>query len=67
MAWPPCSYCWPQIDTEGYDATVISGALGSIAEGRIGILTFEYHRFGVWKEYTLEGVVDKLDNHGYVC
>ncbi len=32
-----------QIDTEGFDATVIQGAMESITHGSIGIISFEYH------------------------
>ena len=58
--------CHPQIDTEGFDATVIMGAMESIARGRIGVISFEYHEVGVWREYSLRQVVSSLDGFGYV-
>lgn len=56
----------PQIDTEGFDATVIMGAMESIARGRIGVISFEYHEVGVWREYSLRQVVSWLDGFNYV-
>jgi FkbM family methyltransferase len=56
-----------KIDTEGYDATVIQGAMQSIASGKVGVITFEYHEVGVWKEYKLRDVVDWLNGLNYVC
>ena len=37
----------PQIDTEGFDATVIQGAMEAITHGSVGVLSFEYHKVGV--------------------
>lgn len=56
-----------KIDTEGFDATVINGAMESLSSGRIGLISFEYHEVGVWREYTLENIVEKMDGLGYVC
>lgn len=56
-----------KIDTEGYDATVLEGAMESIVKGKVDILSFEYHEVGVWREYKLKDYVEKLDGLGYVC
>jgi FkbM family methyltransferase len=56
-----------KIDTEGFDATVIAGAMEGLSSGRIGIISFEYHEVGVWREYSLESIVEKLDGLDYVC
>lgn len=56
-----------KIDTEGFDATVILGSMEVLARGRVSLLTFEYHEVGVWREYALRDVVEKLDGLDYVC
>lgn len=56
-----------QIDTEGFDATVVMGAMEAIAKGRVGLVSFEYHEVGVWREYKLEDIVEMLDGMNYVC
>lgn len=61
----PCPFA-VQIDTEGFDATVIQGAMESIARGRIGLISFEYHEVGAWKEYKLKHVVEWLSGFNYV-
>ena len=38
-----------QIDTEGHDPLVISGAVKLIQEKKVRCIAFEYHRVGVWK------------------
>lgn len=61
------SLCLPlQIDTEGYDATVLEGAVESISSGNVGIVHFEYHGIGVWKSYKLENIVRWFNNLNYV-
>ena len=32
-----------QIDTEGFDAPALEGAMGALMAGRVGVITFEYH------------------------
>lgn len=56
-----------KIDTEGFDAAVLTGAMTSIASGRVGVISFEYHEVGVWKEYRLRHVVEWLSGFGYSC
>lgn len=56
-----------KIDTEGFDATVIMGAMESIAKGLVGVISFEYHEVGVWREYSLHDIVEKLEGMDYVC
>lgn len=56
-----------KIDTEGFDATVIQGAMEVLSTGKIGLLSFEYHEVGVWHEYSLRQTVERLDGLDYVC
>lgn len=56
----------PQMDTEGFDAAVIQGALNSIAQGRVGVVHFEYHGIGLWSKITLRSVVEELAGFGYI-
>ena len=56
-----------KVDTEGFDATVLQGAMELLARGGIGVLSFEYHEVGVWREYSLRQNVERLDGLDYVC
>lgn len=56
-----------KVDTEGFDATVISGGMEVLSRHRVGVLAFEYHEVGVWREYSLRDIVDTLDGMNYVC
>ncbi|KDD77128.1 hypothetical protein H632_c13p4 [Helicosporidium sp. ATCC 50920] len=56
-----------KIDTEGYDATVLRGAMQLLSAKKVGLLSFEYHEVGAWREYSLKSVVEQLDGLDYVC
>lgn len=56
-----------QIDVEGFDPSVVAGALGSIRARKISIVAFEYTEIGVWPQWTLEVVSNLLAAHDFVC
>lgn len=56
-----------KIDTEGFDAPAMEGAMGALMAGRVGVITFEYHFLGVWPQYQLADVAVKLGGLNYVC
>ena len=39
----PTLYFCAQLDTEGFDALALQGAMRSLAAKRVGVLIFEYH------------------------
>lgn len=56
-----------KIDTEGYDAEVLNGALEALGRGAIDVLAFEYHEVGVWKQHSINTVAQKLAGFDFVC
>ena len=56
-----------KIDTEGFDPDVISGAVTTLQQGKVDIVTFEYTEIGVWVDTSLESVVASLEVSGYAC
>jgi hypothetical protein len=56
-----------QIDAGGEQLAALSGAIASIAAGRVGILAFAFGGQGAWKHGQLGEVVARLDELGYTC
>ena len=55
------------IDTEGYDAKVLTGARGSLQRGLIRMVVFEYHVEYPWTLTSLRHVVEMLSTFSYDC
>ncbi|GIL61561.1 hypothetical protein Vafri_16020 [Volvox africanus] len=56
-----------KIDTEGFDPAVLAGAYESLANQRVGLLSFEYHKLWNQSGSTLKQCVHYLDDLGYSC
>ncbi|GIM16526.1 hypothetical protein Vretimale_19157 [Volvox reticuliferus] len=56
-----------KIDTEGFDPAVLAGAYESLANQRVGLLSFEYHKLWKRSRGTLKECVHYLDDLGYSC
>lgn len=54
-----------KIDTEGFDSLVVDGALSALRQGKIDMLSYEYHEIGMWGRTSLQAVTQKLDDVGY--
>ena len=54
-----------KIDVEGFDSQVILGAEGAMRAGIIDMLSFEYHKLGLWPQTSLEEMVKIFDSVGY--
>ena len=55
------------IDAEGFDPDVIRGADELLRAGRVRILQFENHAINLWRDESLEAMVDSLNERGYSC
>eukprot|EP00667_Euglena_gracilis_P029137 EG_transcript_38137 len=53
------------IDTEGNDPNVLLGARRSLSLVRY--FEFEYHKFGVWLQTSLQQVIKRLKTYGFIC
>ncbi|KAI3427123.1 hypothetical protein D9Q98_007060 [Chlorella vulgaris] len=56
-----------KIDAGGEEVAALSGAIASIAGGRVGVLAFACGGQGAWKHGQLGEVVARLDELGYTC
>eukprot|EP00040_Diaphanoeca_grandis_P023997 m.131307 g.131307 ORF g.131307 m.131307 type:complete len:437 (+) comp29536_c0_seq1:14-1324(+) len=56
-----------KIDTEGFDAPALAGGTSTFLNHRVGVVLFEYHKLTRWWEFSLESVVQVLDEAGYTC
>jgi FkbM family methyltransferase len=54
-----------KVDTEGYDLRVLQGARGLLAEGRIGLIQFEYNAAWRDSDSSLLEARHLLTRHGY--
>lgn len=53
------------MDTEGYDPSVIEGAMGTLTRNRADVVLFEYNSGGAWEAHELKNVVSWLGGVGY--
>lgn len=51
----------------GYDMLGLQSAQKSLQQGKVRALTFEYHGIGLWPQYRLEDVVQRMDGLNFAC
>jgi FkbM family methyltransferase len=52
-----------KVDTEGFEMDVFNGAAGALAEGRLGIIQFEFNSLHVARRQFLDEFVQRLPGH----
>jgi hypothetical protein len=56
-----------QIDVGGDEVPAVGGALGTLGDGRMGVVALAYGGDGAWREGWLGQVVVRMDELGHTC